>query len=58
MKGLLWFIFLLVLDLAIPYGPLSGYNKITGAFTFWMIWGGVAVLSIFAMTQGWEGEEK
>lgn len=57
MRGLLWFLFLLVLDVAIPYGPLSRVYKITGAFTFWIVWGIVAVASIFYMSRRW-GEER
>lgn len=56
MKGLLWFLFLLILDIAIPYGPLSKVYKVTGAFTFWIAWGIVAVASIFYMSRRW-GEE-
>ncbi|MCS7232910.1 MAG: hypothetical protein NZ900_02225 [Synergistetes bacterium] len=56
MKGLLWFIFLLILDIVIPYGFLSNVHKITGAFTFWVVWGIIAVISIFWMSRKW-GEE-
>lgn len=56
MRGLLWFLFLLALDIAVPYGPLSEVHKIWGAFTFWIVWGLVALLSIFYMSRGW-GEE-
>jgi len=57
MKGLLWFLFLLFLDVAIPYGVLSDYGRVTGAFIFWTVWGAIAVASIFFMTRRW-GEER
>lgn len=49
-----WFIFLLVLDLVIPWAVLSSMPKTTGALLFWPIWVFVAIISCFILFLKWK----
>ena len=49
-----WFIFLLVLDLVIPWTVLSSVSKTTGALLFWPIWALIAIISCFILFLKWK----
>ena len=49
-----WFIFLLVLDLVIPWAVLSSVPRTTGALLFWPIWALAAIVSCFMLFLNWK----
>jgi len=49
-----WFIFLLVLDLVIPWVVLSSAPKTSGALLFWPVWALVAIISCFMLFLKWK----
>lgn len=49
----LWFCLLLASAYVVPYGLLSHYEKMTGAFLFWSVFAIVASLSIAKLISGW-----
>ncbi len=49
-----WFVFLLVLDLVIPWVVLSDVPKASGALLFWPLWALVAVISCFIHFLNWK----
>ncbi len=49
----MWFLFLFLLDFLIPYVWLSHFQRITGAFLFWIIWILVAIVSMFLIFMKW-----
>jgi len=51
---LIWFLFLFLLDLTIPFTCLSEVQRVTGAFLFWTIWTLVAIVSMFAIFLRWK----
>jgi hypothetical protein len=52
-RWLMWFLFLFVLDLLVPFAWLSQVQKITGAFLFWTLWTIVAIVSMFLIFLKW-----
>ena len=50
---LIWFLFLFLVDLTVPFVWLSEIQKVTGAFLFWTIWTIVAIVSMFAIFLAW-----
>ena len=53
-----WFVFLFILDFAVPYGLLNNVGSLSGSFLFWTVWGLVAIGSMWLMVRGWrEGGE-
>mgnify|MGYP001083487624 CR=1 FL=1 len=49
-----WFVFMLVLDLVIPWAALTHVQKMSGAFTFWPIWVAVAIASAYVVFTKWK----
>jgi len=52
-RWLIWFLFLFLLDFLIPFTWLSHFQRITGAFLFWIIWILVAIVSMFMVFLKW-----
>lgn len=50
---LAWFGFLLVLNFTIPFTVLRDVPFLYGSFLFWVVWGVVAIISMFIMFLGW-----
>ena len=50
---LAWFGFLMVLNFTVPFTLLSDVPHLRGSFLFWVIWGVVAISSMFVMFLGW-----
>jgi hypothetical protein len=50
---LIWFCVLLVIDIGVPFTLLQNTPTIAGSFTFWLIWGLVAIFSMLVMMSGW-----
>jgi len=48
-----WFVFMLVLDIVIPWAALTHVQTLGGAFTFWIIWVIVAIISAFVIFTKW-----
>ena len=48
-----WFVFLLVLGFAVPFVALDGIGSLAGAFTFWIGWALVAILSMGVAVHRW-----
>jgi len=48
-----WFTLLLLIDFILPFTLLAGVASIKGSFLFWLIWAGVAVVSMFVMFMPW-----
>lgn len=54
-----WFLFLIIIDLTIPFYTLKGIQRVTGSFLFWIVWMAVAIASMFAIFLRWrEGGKK
>ena len=53
-----WFLFLLVLDFAIPFVWLKSVPKITGSFLFWIVWISVAIGSMFLIFLRWREPQR
>ena len=53
---LAWFGSLLVLNFTIPFTVLQDIPYLYGSFLFWVIWGMVAIISMFIMFLGWREE--
>ena len=51
---LVWLVFLLALDLAMPWGVLAGVESFSGVFLFWVAWAAVAVASMFVLFLRWK----
>ncbi|MBE9513512.1 MAG: hypothetical protein IMY83_00580 [Chloroflexi bacterium] len=51
---LVWLVFLLALDLALPWGVLGGVESFSGVFLFWVAWAAVAVASMFVLFLRWK----
>ena len=52
-----WFVFLFILDFWLPFTVLSRVPKITGSFLFWIVWGVVAIASMFIIFAKWREVE-
>ena len=52
-RWLMWFLFLFVLDLLVPFTWLSQVQKATGALLFWTLWTMVAIVSMFVIFLKW-----
>jgi hypothetical protein len=48
-----WFVFMIILDLVIPWTALTHVQALGGAFTFWIIWVIVAIISAFVILPKW-----
>ncbi len=51
-----WFIFLFLVDFIIPFTLLTNVPRMSGSFLFWLIWIGVAIISMFMMFLRWQDE--
>lgn len=51
---LVWLVFLLALDLAMPWGVLAGTVSFSGVFLFWVVWAAVAIASMFVLFLRWK----
>jgi hypothetical protein len=56
--GWVWFVFLLALDIVIPWYVLTNVEKVSGAFLFWTIWAVAAIISVFVILSKWRGVEE
>jgi len=48
-----WFVFLLLVNFILPFTLLAKVALIKGSFLFWLLWAGVAVVSMFMMFLPW-----
>jgi len=53
-----WFVFMLVLDVVIPWAALTHVEAMSGAFLFWIIWVIVAIISAFVVFSKWQEVQK
>lgn len=49
----LWLVFLVVLDILVPWFLLKGAARVGGAFFFWVIWALTAIVSAFFIFFRW-----
>jgi len=49
-----WLVFLVILDIIIPWFVLARVERISGAFLFWTIWAAVAIVSAFVIFLRWK----
>jgi len=52
-----WFLFLLILDFALPFVFLKNIPTVMGSFLFWLLWIAVAIISMFIMFLKWIDNE-
>lgn len=48
-----WLAALIILNYAIPYTVLKGYQKVAGAYLFWPLITLIVALSCFAVVRKW-----
>jgi len=53
-----WFLFLIIIDLTIPFHILKGIQRVRGSFLFWIVWMAVAIASMFAIFLRWREDGK
>lgn len=49
-----WLVFLLALDLIVPWYLLTTDGRFLAAFLFWTIWTAVAIASMFVVMRRWK----
>jgi len=49
-----WFIFMLVIDVVVPWIVLTHVEAMNGAFLFWIAWVIVVIISAFAIFMKWQ----
>jgi len=54
---LAWFGILLILNFTLPFTALSNIPSLYGSFLFWVVWGLVAIISMFFMFLGWREKD-
>ena len=52
-----WFSILLLVNFILPYTLLADIASVKGSFLFWLLWAGVAVVSMFMMFLPWREDE-
>ena len=53
-----WLVFLVVLDIVIPWFVLTRVEKMSGAFLFWTIWAAVDIAGAFVIFLKWREVER
>ena len=48
-----WLVFLVIIDIVIPWFVLTRVEQITGSFLFWTVWAAVAIISAFVIFLRW-----
>ena len=54
---LAWFVFLLILNFILPFTAFRQVDSFWGSFLFWVIWGLVAIVSMFFMFLSWREDQ-
>jgi hypothetical protein len=49
-----WLVFLVILDIAVPWFALASVEAMSGSFLFWVIWAAVSVISAFVIFLRWK----
>jgi len=52
-----WFIFLLIIDILVPFQMLKNVPRVSGSFLFWIIWVVVAIISMFFIFLRWREDD-
>jgi hypothetical protein len=53
-----WLVFLVILDIVIPWFALTRVERISGSFLFWTIWAAVAIISAFVIFLKWRDVQR
>ena len=56
MKWFCWFVLLFIIDFTIPYTLLKDVPSVWGSLVFWIVWGIIAILSMFAIFIRWHDD--
>jgi len=48
-----WLVFLVAVDLGVPWGVIGATPRFAGPFLFWVVWTAVAIASMFVLFLRW-----